>query len=353
MITKSIFGGKKNSIKEMNLFGKISNHLKEKIKTNLELNYYEVNIKNIRFLKYDFYKETIIEDNQLGIIDKMAEIKKEIKNNNNNFENKDENYPYINLDEFITKNKKKKKGSIADKTKKLDKKLKIKLLSEHKEKSENKIEKENKIEEALNKREKQNSIKNFIIISILCLIVFYAICGINLYYYLIRVKEDKNNIQLICESTDLKFYYNSAVYFIRELTLLNMNNIGKINHGEYTGFPSNNKTDYIRKLKYKVMELYAIIHNLNEVIISNELSISENTSYYLNEKEFIIKKLIKDFESSNFRTSLSNSLVLLDGYLYNLAELTTKIEQNQKDVYPFIHNTLNNIGNLLDTQIQL
>ena len=205
----------------------------------------------------------------------------------------------------------------------------------------------------MNKREKQNSIKNFIIISIICLIVFYAICGINLYYYLIRVKEDKNNIQLICESTDLKFYYNSAVYFIRELTLLNMNNIGKINHGEYTGFPSNNKTDYIKKLKYKVMELYAIIHNLNEMIISNELSISENTSYYLNEKEFIIKKLIKDFESSNFRTSLSNSLVLLDGYLYNLAELTTKIEQNQKDVYPFIHNTLNNIGNLLDTQIQL
>ena len=352
-LTKANLGGKKNSIKEHNLIRKITSHLKEKNKINLEFKYYEVNIKHIRFLKYDFYKETIIEDNQLGIIGKMTEIIKEIKNNSNKFENKDENYPYINIEEFILNRKKNNRGSIIDKNDKSDKKLNLKFLSDHKEKPEKKKEKENRIEEALNKREKQHSIKNFIIISIICLIGLYAICGINFYFYFIGVKEDKNNIQLICESTDLKFYYNSAVYFIRELTLLNMNNIEQINDGEYTGFPSYNKTYYIEKLNYKVMEIYSIIHNLNEMIISNEFSVSENSSYYLNGKDFIIEKLINDFEISYFRTSLSNYLILLDAYLCNLADFTTKIEQSHKDLFPFIHNTLNNIGNLLDTQIKI
>ena len=63
---------------------KISNRLKEKNEKNSKFKYYEVNLKHIRFLKYNFFKETIIENNQVGIIDKITEIIKEIKNNINN-----------------------------------------------------------------------------------------------------------------------------------------------------------------------------------------------------------------------------------------------------------------------------
>ena len=68
-----------------------------------------------------------------------------------------------------------------------------------------------------------------------------------------------------------------------ENKLLNMNNITEIENGVYSGFPSYNKTDYIEKLKLKVLEIYSDIHSLNQLIISTEFPISENSSYYFND----------------------------------------------------------------------
>jgi hypothetical protein len=132
-----------------------------------------------------------------------------------------------------------------------------------------------------------------------------------------------------------------------------MKNITEIESGVYMGFPSHNKTDYIKKLNLKVLEIYSSIHSLNELIISTEFSISKNSSYYFKEKEFIIERMKNDFELDYFRTDLRNGLISLDAYLYNLAELSSNIEQSHEDVYPFIYNALNDIGQLLNIQIEL
>ena len=355
MTTKSHFD-KKKSIKDQPLYEKISNKMKEKnnINFNFYFKYYEVKINNIRFLKYDFYKETIVEELYPDKKDQMTKIIKDIKSSLDKLEHKDENYPSINFEHFVQNKKRNKKDSLIQKNEST-KKLSINKINFKKAKqmTENRIEKENKIYDSLNKKDKQHSIKYFTMISIICLLILYAICGINLFFFIEKVTKDITNIRLICESTELKFYFNSAIYFIRELTLINMKNITEIDSGVYMGFPSHNKTDYIKKLNLKVLEIYSSIHSLNELIISTEFSISKNSSYYFKDKEYIIERMKNDFELDYFRTDLRNGLISLDAYLYNLAELSSNIEQSHEDVYPFIHNALNDIGQLLNIQIVL
>lgn len=357
MTSKSHFN-KKKSIRDQPLFEKINNQLKEKgkekIDINFDFNYYEVKIEHIRFLKYDFYKETIVEDHHSVKMDQMAKIINDIKSNLDKLEHKDSNYPSINFENFVQIRRRAKKDSIILR-KISSKKLSISknIFKKNKQIAEKRIEKENKINEALNKKDKQNSIKNFTIVSIICLLILFAICGSNLYCFVKEITKNITNIKLICESTDLKFYFNSAVYYVRELTLLNMENITELEHGAYYAYPANNKTDYIEKLNNKVLEIYSYIHSLNEIIIATEFPISENSSYYFNDKEYMIERMKNDFEFNYFRVDLRNALILLDAYLYNLAELSANIDQSHEDVYPFIHNTLNNIGALLDLQIEL
>ena len=344
----------KNSLKDASLYERISEQLKEKKKMNF--NYYEINLKNIRFLKYDFYKETILEDKNFEKISKMNELINEIKNNNKNINN-DENYPSINLNNIVQlKHKDNHKSIYLTKKKKLESEQKIDfkkiIIANNERLNEKKLEKEKKINEAINKKDKQYSIKNFLIISILCLLLLYIIGGVNLFLYMDQVSKDKENIKLICDSTNLKFYFNSAVYFIRELTLLNIKPI-PVTNGEYIGYPSYNRSRYIEKLINKVLEIYSYINNLNEIIISTKLPLSKNATYYLNDKEFIVEVFSTDFQIMEFRSGLCNALIILDAYLYNLAELTSKIEQNHEDVIPFIHNTLNSFGKLLNIQIEL
>ena len=357
--TKSHFGLKK-SIKDQPLFEQIVNQMKEKTKVNMDFNHYEVNVKHIRLLKYDFYREMIVEDHSNDKKSRISELINELKSNYDNLLHKDDDdYPYIDVNHFIQNKKKNRKSSLNEIKKKIEKepnkKIDIDKMIFNKDKQQNEIrlEKEKKIEEALNKKGRQNSIKNFIIISIFCLLLLYGICGIILYLYLKEVSNDKKNIKLISESTDLKFFFNSAVYMIRELTLLNINNITDIQYGDYTGFPAENKTIYISILIDEVLELYSNIHSLNENIIATELPLSKNTSYFLNDKEFILETLTNDYDFISLRTGLSNAIISLDAYLYNLAELTSTIKQNHEDVYPFIHNTLNNVGTLLNIQIEL
>ena len=348
----------RKSIKAQALYEKISDTFKENTKINIEFDYYKVNLNNVRFLKYDFYREMIIEENHFNKISKMDKIINDLKNNTK-FLNKDEKYPTIEYSHLISTKKRasKKRESSFEKNKKIepDKKLNISkiIINKYLQQNDKKIEKEKKINEALNKKDKQHSIKKFLLASIFSLLFLYTIGGVNLYMYLEEVSKDKENIKLICDSSDLKFYFNSAVYYVRELTLLNINNSKKIKNGEYTGFPSNNKENYTSLVTNKILEIYSYIHSLNEIIITTELTLSKNATYYLNDKEFFIEALTKDFQITKLRTGLSNALIILDGYLYNLADLTSIVEQNIEDVYPFIHNIFNNAGDLLNIQIEL
>ena len=350
----------KKSLKDHPLYEKITNQLNDKSKANMKFNYFVVNLKHIRLLKYDFDREMIIEQPRYEKISKMDEIINALKNDDDKLINKDESYPNFNMNNYKKYIEIKKKMDIISPT--LNKKIKMdtekkldftKVMYKNKDQIEKKFEKEKKIDEALNKKDKQHSIKNFTLISIICLLVIYTVIGVNLYIYLDEVSKDKKNIELICHSTDLKFFFNTAVYYIREMTLMNIKNISEIKYGEYTGYPSYNKTDYTNKLINKVLEIYSYIHTLNELIISNDLPLSKNATYYLNEKEYILEALTNDFDIFKVKTGLYNGIIILDAYLYNLAELNSTIEQNHVDVYPFIHNELNNGGKLLNIQIDI
>ena len=300
----------------------------------------------------------IIEVNNYDKISKMDKIINELKNDNNIL-NKEEKYPTIEYNHLISTNKRnsKKSNSLIETKKKMeqDKIYNINkiIINKDMQESDKKIEKEKKIKEALNKKDKQHSIKKFFLSSIFSLFLLYIIGGVNLYMYLEEVSNDKENIKLICYSYDLKFQFNSAVYYVRELTLLNINNITKIENGEYTGFPAHDKENYTSFLINILLETYSYIHSLNEIIITTKLTLSKNTTYYLNDKEFFLEALTKDFQIIKFRTGLSSALIILDAYLYNLAELTSMVQQNNEDVYPFIHNTLNNARDLLNLQMEL
>jgi hypothetical protein len=298
----------------------------------------------------------IVEEFNFDKVSKMIKIMNDIKADFNNKSYKDEDYPSVNINQFVNNKKKTRKESIIIKKKiNFDKTSELDKIKNNKEKQLNdiKLEKEKKIMEALSKKDKQHSITKFLIISVLCLFLLYSICGVNLYLYITKVSEDKENINLICGSADLQFYFYSTVYCVREMTLLNMKTIEGISNGSYEGYSSENKTQLFGLLVDRILVLYTLIHNLNKGIISTELSFSKNTSYYLNEKEFILETITSDFEIISLRTGLSNALISLDAYLYNIAELTTPIEQNSEDIYPFIHNTLNTGGLLLDLQIEL
>ena len=352
---KSHFGAKKKSIRDPHLLDELVNQLKEKNRKSMEFKFYEANLKNIRFMKYDFYREMIVEEFDFDKVSKMFKIMNDIKNDFNKLIHKDEDYPSVKFNQLMNNKKKTHKDSINKKKNHFDKPLELDKIINSKEKQQKdiKLEKEKKIMEALSKKDKQHTITKFLIISIFCLFILYAICGINLYLYVKKVSEDRENIRLILDSCDLKFYFYSAVYCVREITLLNMRQIEGISNGTFEGYSTDNKTQLIGLVNARILVLYTFVHTLNEGIISTELSFSKNTSYYLNDKEFILEAITSDFKIIPLRTGLSNGLITLDAYLYNIAELKTPIEQNNEDIYPFIHNTLNTGGTLLDLQIEL
>jgi hypothetical protein len=192
--TKSNAAKNKKSIKDPNLLDQFVNEMKEKNIKSIEYKFYEANLKNIRFMKYDFYKEMIVEEFNFDKVSKMIKIMNDIKADFNNKSYKDEDYPSVNINQFVNNKKKTKKDPIIIKKKiNFDKTSELDKIKNNKEKQLNdiKLEKEKKIMEALSKKDKQHSITKFLIISVLCLFLLYSICGVNLYLYITKVQKIK------------------------------------------------------------------------------------------------------------------------------------------------------------------
>ena len=54
------------------------------------------------------------------------------------------------------------------------------------------------------------------------------------YSIILDIKEDKQNIVLICYSAMLRTIYNGVTYYLREFTLVNFLMSNKTNNVEYT-----------------------------------------------------------------------------------------------------------------------
>ena len=176
----------------------------------------------------------------------------------------------------------------------------------------------------------------------------------SIYYIINQIKNDSNNIDLICYSAELRTYYNAAVYYLRELTLVNFiyNNSNLIKYYEYPQYKGN-RTNYIKSLRSKIRNIYIETHVLTESLTSVSFPLSDEASHFLEDYNLTLFVLTNNLTIYKIKTSFIISLVQLNSVLYNLAISDTYITQNSTDVYIFIYNFLNEVGEGIISQIDI
>ena len=325
--------------------------------------FYRVKLDKIRYFYYDFNQEVVIEDIKYEKISKMDMILNEFKIQDSNIENHFYNInKEMNFSSFLTRDNKAKESKFKrNHSKKLSEKEKLgeNKVNINEKKNKNLIDNvkdlENKIKESLNQEDRQKTIEIFLIISVIALLIILAIGIVSNYYIISQIKDDISNIHLICYSAELRTFYNAAVYYLRELTLVNflLQNDTKLEM--YTEYPQfkGNRLGYISFLRSKIQNIYIETHVLTESLTSNDIVLSDNTSWLLHDKNLTLYVLTSNLSIYTITTTFSISLIELNSALYNLAISDTFIQQNITDAYIFIHNYLNEIGEGIKNQIDI
>jgi hypothetical protein len=153
----------------------------------------------------------------------------------------------------------------------------------------------------------------------------------------------------------LRTFYNAAVYFLRELTLVNYLVPDNLNIEKYTAYARyvGNRTKYIRSLRSKIENIYVEAHNLTESLSSIDLPISENTSHFLEDNDVTFLFILNDLEIYEIQTTFAVSLVQLNSALYNLAISNSLIQQNTTDLPIFIRNYMSEVGERIIKQVEI
>ena len=351
-----------DSITPKNLNKKERSNSQIKKNSTFKDSYYKIDLSKIRYFNYDFNMGTFVE---IKNYEKLSQMEVFF----NTFKKTDELYlPMIMLNKETITHKNKKKESRFKKhhgSKKYSAFIKHENKhhnnkNEKTEKNENKniIDKrkelEYKIKAALNQEDKQILIQIFLIISLISLLILIFAGVITNYFIIHEINNFKNYIELICYSSELRLFYNAAVYYLRELTLVNfVPPKNKINDS-YIKYPeySYNKTKYRRSLKDKIYNIYNYSHSLTESLISANIDFLNNAKNY-SENNFTIFILKNDLSVYCISTSYSISLVQLSSALNNLVSDNIIIQQNSTDVYIFIYNYLNKIGERIKSLIEI
>jgi hypothetical protein len=212
-----------------------------------------------------------------------------------------------------------------------------------------------KIKEALNREDKQKSIQVFFILSFLIFAILITL-GILFNYNIIRdIKLDKENIELICQASMLRTLYNSASYFLREFTLVNFLMPDSKKNINYTMYPvyKNNRTKYLQFMSAKLRELYIQSNDLLYTLTSFDVKISENATNILMNNELVISTVDDKLEIYPINTTFTISLIEMNSALYNLAISNVFIQQNNSDIFIFIHNYQNEVGRGIRNQVDI
>ena len=332
-------------------------------------NYYKIKFDNIRCFHYDFIKDMVVEDynyEKVSQTEKLLEKYKSInykpeipllhiwKRNSNNFSS----FAAGNSMQF--KDGKHKRHH----SRKKFREIKLNQNSENNNNNNNKINNnkiengedlQNRIKESLNQEDKQKPILIFSIISFINDSLLIAVGVLVNYFIICRIKNDINNIHLICYSAELRTFYNLAVYYLRELTLVNFNLPNNTLNEEYTQYPDflGNKTGYIQALIDKINNIYVETHTLTASLTSVDIPLSTKATQILQENNLTLYVLTNNLELYPITTTFSISLIQINSALNNLASSDSQIQQNVTDVYIFIHNYLNEVGKGVKEQIDI
>ena len=332
--------------------------------------YYKIKFDNMRSFYYDFIKDMVVEDydyekkSQIEILlekYKNKEYSPEMplfsmwKNNNNNFSN------FLPPNSELLKEGKHRRHHSRKKFTKitLDQKHENNNNNDENKKINNIIENgedlQNKIKESLSQEDKQKPILIFSIISFINDSFLVAVGILVNYFIIYRIKNDINNIHLICYSAELRTFYNVAVYYLRELTLVNFKLPNNTLNEEYTQYPDflGNRTGYIQSLINKINNIYVETHILTESLTSVDIPLSEKAKQVLQENNLTLYVLTNNLRIYPISTTFSISLIQLNSALNNLVSSDSPIQQNVTDIYIFIHNYLNEIGKGVEGQIEI
>lgn len=335
--------------------------------SNFYNEYYKINFGQIRYFYYDFILDTVVEKHdyeKIPLIEKLINEYKQKGGSSFNISNKE-----LKFSNFTHPKENKQKESGFRRHHSKHKNSKIKLMKAKvqndeenvaKEKNQkilndNEIDLEKRIRESLNQEDKQKSIFIFFITSLINVLILIAI-GIVLNYYIIKqIQIDISIINLICYSTELRTLYNFAVYYLREITLVNFLLPDDIINDRYTSYPAyrGNHTRYMQYLREILNEIYVETHFLTESLTSFDIPFSKGANKFIKENNLTLYVLTNNLELYNINTTFVISLIQINSALNNLAINDLPIQQNTTDAKIFIYNYFNEIGEGIKNQIDI
>jgi len=203
------------------------------------------------------------------------------------------------------------------------------------------------IENCLQKEENQESIIKLAFHSTLSFILIIAMTILFIVYILKTIKTIKLCSKIILNSGMMMGLNSISIFYIRELTLLNNEN--------YTNFPSRlNKEDYIELVKKEVISIFIKFDKLVQEDISISLDYSNKTYYEINERVYSLSNIRNDLSIVYTTNNLNSALIEISMDIFNIyCKLVEEIIPTDQDVYHFLSNCLNSIGEAFNTQFQV
>ena len=299
----------------------------EKTKSNVllkgktEIEFYKVNFSKIKFLKYDYTKNILIEVKDWEKISKVETKMKE------SHKIKDEE----------KENKEKNEDNLAT-----NKNHNLNLIIGNEYNQDNNLSKE--IEYALKKKDTQESISLLNNMSIFVFILIMLLGTLNLLFLIDSTDEIKNIGLLIMYSYRLLIFNSVGAYYIRELTLLNNEN--------YTKFPSRaSRNEYIDITFNKTTVLFQQMHELLSLTTGLTLKISKKNYKKLFEDQLEIQNIQKDYTIKIIKTTMQSAFIESCSALYNiLTKNISEIIPTEQDTFFFLKNSLNVLSNAYYSQ---
>ena len=331
-VVKKIFG--ENESKNKNVIeSKRSSSINKQVKmfnekNNMNSKYYEVNLNNIHFMIYDFNKDMLVDGNKNYVCIKIKKILNSSNSNDIFYSGRDGSYPFPKLKHKSTLQKK-----VEDEE---NKNIQNEILDQ-----ENSYKR--KIYEAINNEEDETTIKILKKYSILFFIIMIVCCVLNLFVNLHYNYMFKDILYLIKNSISIRYCSKINVYFIRELTLLNLY-IPNLNGGLYEEIPAKkpNREKYRLLIRKKINELFIENQSYLTSILSSPYSPSKITLKKLSEN--LRPVYISKGEYKIINTEILSTLVQYNNAFYNLAMSDIIIEQNHLELISFIYNSFNEYG---------
>ena len=298
-------------------------------------NYFRVDVKNIKYMIYNYQKEMVEEkhNNSCELETVINKIKKDMPSEIG----RDEDYPSIKIK---THNKlKKDENDKTDINKPKDDGFKIM--------DKDKILKR-KVVEAINNYKDEIPIKKLKILSFFAFIVIFAYGLLNFYFNTSYFETFQDLIILIQSALGLKHCNLLSIFYIRELTLLNFD-LHEIKGGLYTAFPANNKALYSDYILKKLNNLYIENHSLVKIVLGNAYKLSENSTNYFTSELFDMKFLTPDKHIRSVKYDMKKIIIAYNTAFSNLASSNIILEQNHSDLFNYFQNSFNDFEKGFDT----